>query len=239
MNRFGVVTIVLLAMLSIGCSGSKPDSANTAISDTCDLQSAHRNYLDGQKAANPGDYATAIKMFTLAAERFETCAQTQHEPESLQTTYDEAMALFYESDALKKSRDSRYADVAQNAETLFEQVTTSSSPNRPCDKPIKSPLRCDALVWSEIIKMQLQAEKIGREIGAASKEQSTFGQLFSFDNEANAQAHCPNDTVVWLNLKSGVYHMKGERWYGATVAGTYVCQQEADAAGDRATKNGQ
>jgi hypothetical protein len=64
-----------------------------------------------------------------------------------------------------------------------------------------------------------------------------FVQLF--DTEAGAQKHCPSDTVVWLNLPSGVYHMKGERWYGRTKHGAYVCKTEADAAGDRETLNGQ
>lgn len=54
-----------------------------------------------------------------------------------------------------------------------------------------------------------------------------------------AQAHCPADTVVWLNTRSGVYHFQGERWYGNTEEGAYVCEKEADNAGDRPTKNGQ
>lgn len=37
-----------------------------------------------------------------------------------------------------------------------------------------------------------------------------------FKTEATAQQHCPKDTVVWLNTKSGVYYFKGQRWYGAT-----------------------
>jgi hypothetical protein len=60
-----------------------------------------------------------------------------------------------------------------------------------------------------------------------------------FQNEQAAQQHCPADIVVWLNLPSGVYHFKGQRWYGNTNHGAYVCQREADAAGDRATRNGQ
>lgn len=60
-----------------------------------------------------------------------------------------------------------------------------------------------------------------------------------FPSEQQALHHCPNDTVVWLNLPSGVYHFKGERWYGKTKSGAYVCQKEADQAGDRATRNGQ
>jgi hypothetical protein len=60
-----------------------------------------------------------------------------------------------------------------------------------------------------------------------------------FETEAAAQRHCPSDTVVWLNTKSGIYHLKGERWYGNTKYGAYVCKKEADAAGDRETQNGQ
>ena len=60
-----------------------------------------------------------------------------------------------------------------------------------------------------------------------------------FNSEQEAQNHCPKDVVVWLNLPTGVYHFQGERWYGNTRAGAYVCQKEADASGDRATRNGQ
>jgi hypothetical protein len=54
-----------------------------------------------------------------------------------------------------------------------------------------------------------------------------------------AQTHCPSDTVVWLNTRSGVYHFQGERWYGNTEEGAYVCEKDADDAGDRATRNGE
>lgn len=64
-------------------------------------------------------------------------------------------------------------------------------------------------------------------------------QLALFSTESAAQAHCPRDTVVWLNTPSGIYHYKGERWYGRTKHGAYVCEKEAIAAGDRASENGQ
>jgi hypothetical protein len=60
-----------------------------------------------------------------------------------------------------------------------------------------------------------------------------------FDSEAAAQGHCPRDVVVWLNVPSGIYHYRGERWYGRTRHGAYVCEKEAVAAGDRASRNGQ
>lgn len=65
------------------------------------------------------------------------------------------------------------------------------------------------------------------------------GSLTLYRTEQQAQKHCPKDTVVWLNLPSGIYHFKGQRWYGNTNNGDYVCEQEADQAGDRATRNGQ
>jgi hypothetical protein len=45
--------------------------------------------------------------------------------------------------------------------------------------------------------------------------------------------------VVWVNLPTGVYHYAGERWYGNTKNGAYMCEREAKAVGDRATRNGQ
>lgn len=56
-------------------------------------------------------------------------------------------------------------------------------------------------------------------------------QLFA--TETAAQKHCPADNVVWIDTASGIYHLKGMRWYGNTTTGAYVCQQEANAAGYR------
>jgi hypothetical protein len=67
----------------------------------------------------------------------------------------------------------------------------------------------------------------------------SVGSLQLFASENAAQAHCPADQVVWLNTNSGVYHEKGMRWYGNTRSGAFVCRKEADAAGDRDTRNGQ
>ena len=65
------------------------------------------------------------------------------------------------------------------------------------------------------------------------------GDLKMFSTETSAQMHCPRDVVVWLNIPRHVYHEKGMRWYGRTKHGAFVCKHEADAAGDRDTRNGQ
>jgi hypothetical protein len=65
-----------------------------------------------------------------------------------------------------------------------------------------------------------------------------FG-LETFTAEAQAQRHCPTDTVIWLNLPTMIWHYKGQRWYAATKHGAFACEKEAAASGARGTKNGQ
>jgi len=81
----------------------------------------------------------------------------------------------------------------------------------------------------------------GATSSAVAAQPATVAQSLPplFSTDSAAQAHCPKDVVVWLNIPSGIYHYKGERWYGRTKHGAYACEKEAIAAGDRATENGQ
>ena len=58
-----------------------------------------------------------------------------------------------------------------------------------------------------------------------------------YSTETMAWAHCPTDTVVWLNTRSGIYHFRATANYGSTKAGAYMCEQDARAQGMRAAKN--
>ncbi|WP_158810857.1 hypothetical protein [Beijerinckia sp. L45] len=57
-----------------------------------------------------------------------------------------------------------------------------------------------------------------------------------FPAEASAKARCPGATVVWVNTQSRIYHFAGTKNYGNTKAGAYMCETDAAAAGDRASK---
>jgi hypothetical protein len=57
-----------------------------------------------------------------------------------------------------------------------------------------------------------------------------------FTTEAEAKGRCPTDTVVWVNTKSHKYHYSGHRSYGTTKQGAYMCEADANAAGDVAAK---
>ena len=50
---------------------------------------------------------------------------------------------------------------------------------------------------------------------------------------------CPGDKLVWVNTRSGIYHFQGERYFGSTKQGKFICEREADKEGDRPTHNGQ
>ena len=74
---------------------------------------------------------------------------------------------------------------------------------------------------------------------AAPKAPSTGASAGAgqFATEAEAKAHCPTDTVVWANLSTKVYHFAGNRNYGKTKKGAYMCESDTQAAGVRAAKN--
>jgi hypothetical protein len=61
--------------------------------------------------------------------------------------------------------------------------------------------------------------------------------LANFPTAQEAQQHCPTDLVVWLDLPTRTYHYRGQRSYGSTKSGAYVCWNEAVRAGMRATRH--
>lgn len=69
---------------------------------------------------------------------------------------------------------------------------------------------------------------------AASGAPAGAGQ---FATETEAQARCPRDTVVWVNLDSKIYHFAGYKAYGTTKTGAYMCERDTSAAGFRAAKS--
>lgn len=57
-----------------------------------------------------------------------------------------------------------------------------------------------------------------------------------YSTELQARARCPSDTVVWVNLRTRIYHHAGTHNYGHTRQGAYMCEAEARAAGNRAAR---
>lgn len=57
--------------------------------------------------------------------------------------------------------------------------------------------------------------------------------LTPFRYEAQAQRHCPGDTIVWLDFRRGRYYLKGQRRYALGYTGSFVCRNEARNSGYR------
>ena len=70
-------------------------------------------------------------------------------------------------------------------------------------------------------------------LAAASHANDASAQLSLFRTEAQAQQHCPNDSVVWIDVQKRIYYVKGQRRYAQGSAGIYVCRKEASRSGYR------
>ena len=70
---------------------------------------------------------------------------------------------------------------------------------------------------------------------APSLNPAAADNLRLFSTELEARQQCSADNVVWLNTATGIYHLKGMRWYGSTTSGAFVCEREADRAGYRSS----
>ena len=57
--------------------------------------------------------------------------------------------------------------------------------------------------------------------------------LTPFRYEAQAQRHCPADTVVWLDFRIGIYYFKHQNRYAQGSIGSFVCREEARSSGYR------
>lgn len=57
--------------------------------------------------------------------------------------------------------------------------------------------------------------------------------LTPFRYEAQAQRHCPDDTVVWLDFRKGIYYAKRQKRYGQGSSGSFACREEVRSNGYR------
>jgi len=68
---------------------------------------------------------------------------------------------------------------------------------------------------------------------AASHVNDASAQLALFPTAMQAQQHCPDDTVVWLDFHKRTYYVEGQRLYAQGRTGIFVCRKEARTSGYR------
>jgi hypothetical protein len=57
-----------------------------------------------------------------------------------------------------------------------------------------------------------------------------------FDSEAPAVKHCGKDAVVWLDIPSHTFWVKGQKGYARTKSGGYTCRKDAMKSGNHASR---
>ena len=57
--------------------------------------------------------------------------------------------------------------------------------------------------------------------------------LTPFRYESQAQRHCADDTIVWLDFRRQRYYLRGQRRYASGYNGSFVCRSEARDSGYR------
>jgi hypothetical protein len=70
-------------------------------------------------------------------------------------------------------------------------------------------------------------------IGADGATDAAANPLTPYRYEAQAQRHCPDDTVVWLDFRKGIYYVKRQTRYARGFTGSFVCRDEARSNGYR------
>jgi hypothetical protein len=111
-----------------------------------------------------------------------------------------------------------YVDKCRAGETIALPAPATTPASAPAAKPVATPASAPAT-------------KPAPTAATAATGANEFAA------EALAKAHCPADTVVWANLDSKVYHFSGNKNYGTTKEGAYMCEKDALGQGVRAAKN--
>jgi nitrous oxide reductase accessory protein NosL len=70
-------------------------------------------------------------------------------------------------------------------------------------------------------------------LAAAIHAGDASAQLSLFRTALQAQQHCPNDSVVWIDARKRIYYVDGQRLYSQGGTGTFVCRKEARRSGYR------
>jgi hypothetical protein len=78
------------------------------------------------------------------------------------------------------------------------------------------------MLWKNILAGSLLA--VGILTGATTYAQTSV-------HTPPPDLSCRGDQVVWVNTRSGVYHYRGERYFGSTKQGKFICEKDAAREG--------
>jgi hypothetical protein len=119
--------------------------------------------------------------------------------------------------------------------TAPEPKPTAAAPTPPPSRPAPTATEAAPAPSAQKPAPTTTAAPAPAQQPSAPKGSATL-EAGQFADDTSAKARCPTDTVVWVNLPSKVYHFAGTKSYGTTKRGAYMCEKEAIAGEDRASK---
>jgi hypothetical protein len=85
-------------------------------------------------------------------------------------------------------------------------------------------------MWKSLIRL-VYVLTVLNAVGGATNVSAM--PLTPFRYESQAQRHCPDDTVVWLDFHKGIYYSRRQNRYARGSTGSFVCREEARSGGFR------
>jgi hypothetical protein len=167
-------------------------------------------YVDKCRAGETVAVPSATTPVTTAAPAATPAAAPQKTVKACRDEWSASKAAFQAGGITEKA----YVDKCRAGETVEVPTATTPTATTPATTPVSAP---PAKPGKTAVTTPTGADQ--------------------FATELLAKGHCPADTVVWANTDTKVYHFSGNKRYGNTKQGAYMCEKDAGTQGFRAAKN--
>jgi Helix-hairpin-helix motif len=127
---------------------------------------------------------------------------------------------------------------ASTYDKIKDQITARRTTGSSSDADTKAKEPTSAATDSTAATETTKPSPAGSRTPKASSKSDESATEKAEDESPTQAKTPPAKGMVWVNLKTGIYHREGDRWYGKTKSGKFMSESDAEKAGYRPAKNG-